>query len=30
LVDTRFKQPTVRMYTDFPPWMENTPESIQP
>ena len=30
LVDSRFKQPTVRMYTDFPPWMENTPESIQP
>jgi hypothetical protein len=24
-VDTQFKQPTVRMYSDFPPWMENTP-----
>jgi hypothetical protein len=30
LVDARFKQPTVRMYTDFPPWLESTPESIQP
>ena len=30
LVDSRFKQPTVRMYTDFPPWMESTPEGQQP
>ena len=30
LVDARFKQPTVRMYTDFPPWMEKMPESKQP
>ena len=30
LVDTQFKQPTVRMYTDFPPWMEASPESIPP
>ena len=30
LVDTQFKQPTVRMYTDFPPWMESTPEGQQP
>jgi hypothetical protein len=30
LVDSRFKQPTVRMYTDFPPWMEPTPEGQQP
>lgn len=22
LIDSRFKQPVVRMYTDFPPWME--------
>lgn len=22
MVDSRFKQPVVRMYTDFPPWME--------
>lgn len=24
LVDSRFKQPVVRMFTDFPPWMEST------
>ena len=30
LVDSRFKKPTVRMYTDFPPWMEITPEGQQP
>jgi hypothetical protein len=30
LVDSRFKQPTVRMYTDFPPWMESTTEGQQP
>ena len=30
LVDSRFKHPTVRMYTDFPPWMESTPEGQQP
>jgi hypothetical protein len=30
LVDVQFKQPTVRMYTDFPPWLENTQESAQP
>ena len=30
LVDSRFKQPTVRMYTDFPPWMESTPGTAQP
>jgi len=30
LVDARFKQPTVRMYTDFPPWMESTPVTAQP
>lgn len=27
LVDTRFMQPTVRMYADLPPWMETTPEN---
>ena len=30
LVDTQFKQPTVKIYTDFPPWMETTPKSQQP
>jgi hypothetical protein len=29
LVDTQFKQPTVRMFTDFPPWMERTPENAK-
>ncbi|MEO7098605.1 MAG: hypothetical protein ABI162_04535 [Luteolibacter sp.] len=28
-VDTQFKQPTVRMFTDFPPWME-APEAPTP
>ncbi|MGL5018636.1 MAG: hypothetical protein ACRDBP_10900 [Luteolibacter sp.] len=26
LVDAQFKQPTVRMFTDFPPWMEKAPD----
>ncbi len=30
LVDSRFKQPTVRMYTDFPPWLESTPGTVKP
>lgn len=30
LIDTQFKQPTVRMFTDFPPWMERKPESAKP
>lgn len=25
-VDTKFKQPTVQMFADFPPWMEAPPE----
>ena len=29
LVDTHFKQPTVRMFTDFPPWMESTPATAK-
>jgi len=27
-VDPRFKQPTVRMYSDFPPWTEKPPTSV--
>ena len=30
LVDTQFKQPTVRMFTDFPPWLERPPEIAKP
>ena len=26
LIDSQFKQPVVRVYSDFPPWMESTPE----
>jgi hypothetical protein len=26
LIDARFKQPTVRMFADFPPWMVETPD----
>jgi len=30
LIDPRFKQPSVRMYSDFPPWLETPPTAVTP